>query len=97
MRRVANVSGGTAYKVFKDYPITVCAKTGTAQTGIKDASDNGAFVCYAPAEDPRIAIVIYGEKAGHGSSLGEVARAILDSYFELGSGSTQIIGENQVN
>ena len=97
MRRVANVSGGTAYKTFKDYPITVCAKTGTAQTGIPNASDNGAFVCYAPAEDPQIAIVIYGEKAGHGSSLGEVARAILDSYFELGSGSTQIIGENQVN
>ena len=97
MRRVANVSGGTAYKIFKDYPITICAKTGTAQTGIANASDNGAFVCYAPAEDPQIAIVIYGEKAGHGSSLGEVARAILDSYFELGSNSTQIIGENQVN
>ena len=97
MRKVANVSGGTAYKTFKDYPITVCAKTGTAQTGIPNTSDNGAFVCYAPAEDPQIAIVVYGEKAGHGSSLGEVAKAILDSYFGLGSGSTQITGENQVN
>ena len=96
MRRVANVSGGTAYKVFKDYPITVCAKTGTAQTGIKDASDNGAFVCYAPAEDPQIAVVVYGEKAGHGSSLGEVAKAVLDSYFGLGTGNTQITGENQL-
>ena len=97
MRKVANVSGGTAYKIFKDYPITVCAKTGTAQTGIANSSDNGAFVCYAPAEDPEIAIVVYGEKAGHGSSLGEVARSILDSYFDLGSNNTQIIGENQVN
>ena len=97
MRKVANVSGGTAYKTFKDYPITVCAKTGTAQTGIPNTSDNGAFVCYAPAEDPQIAIVVYGEKAGHGSSLGEVAKAILDSYFGLGSSSTQITGENQVN
>ena len=97
MRKVANVSGGTAYKIFKDYPITVCAKTGTAQTGIKDASDNGAFVCYAPAEDPQIAVVIYGEKAGHGSSMGEVARNILDSYFELGSGSTLVTGENQIS
>ena len=96
MRKVANVSGGTAYKIFKDYPITVCAKTGTAQTGILNASDNGAFVCYAPAEDPQIAIVIYGEKAGHGSSLGEVARAILDSYFGLGSGNAQVTGENQL-
>lgn len=96
MRKVANVSGGTAYKIFKDYPITVCAKTGTAQTGILNASDNGAFVCYAPAEDPQIAIVVYGEKAGHGSSLGEVARAILDSYFGLGSGNAQVTGENQL-
>ena len=96
MKKVANVSGGTAYKIFKDYPITVCAKTGTAQTGITDASDNGAFVCYAPAEDPQIAVVIYGEKAGHGSSLGEVARAILDSYFGLGSGNAQVSGENQL-
>ena len=96
MRKVANVSGGTAYKIFKDYPITVCAKTGTAQTGIPNSSDNGAFVCYAPAEDPQIAIVVYGEKAGHGSSLGEVAKAILDSYFELGHSSSQVIGENQL-
>ena len=96
MRKVANVSGGTAYKTFKDYPIEVCAKTGTAQTGVTNASDNGAFVCYAPAEDPRIAVVIYGEKAGHGSSLGEIARSILDSYFGIGSGNAQVSGENQL-
>ena len=97
MNKVANISGGTAYKIFKDYPIEVCAKTGTAQTGIPNTSDNGAFVCYAPADDPQIAIVIYGEKAGHGSSLGEVARSILDSYFELGSSNAQVIGENQIS
>ena len=96
MRKVANVSGGTAYKIFKDYPIEVCAKTGTAQTGVTNASDNGAFVCYAPAEDPQIAVVIYGEKAGHGSSLGEIARSILDSYFGIGSGNAQVSGENQL-
>ena len=97
MRKCANVSGGTAYKIFKDYPITVCAKTGTAQTGIPKTSDNGAFVCYAPAEDPQIAVVVYGEKAGHGSSLGEVAKAVLDSYFGVGSGSTNVVGENQIS
>ena len=41
--------------------------------------------------------MIYGEKAGHGSSLGEVARSILDSYFELGSSNAQVIGENQIS
>ena len=75
---------GTAYTTFQDYPIAVAAKTGTAQSGQNNASDNGAFVCYAPAEDPQIAIAIYGEKAGHGSTLGSIARDIMDVYFEVG-------------
>ena len=75
---------GTAYGTFKNYPIKVAAKTGTAQSGSKTASDHGAFVCYAPAEDPQIAIAIYGEKAGHGSSLTTIARDILDVYFQVG-------------
>lgn len=75
---------GTAYSTFKNFPIPVAAKTGTAQGGIKTASDHGAFVCYAPADNPRIAIAIYGEKAGHGSSLGTIARNIMEVYFEVG-------------
>ena len=74
---------GTAYSTFKNYPISVAAKTGTAQS-VPNQSDNGAFVCYAPADDPQIAIAIYGEKAGHGSSLTVIARDILDIYFEVG-------------
>lgn len=75
---------GTAYSTFKNYPIAVAAKTGTAQSGQNNASDHGAFVCYAPADDPQIAIAIYGEKAGHGSSLTTIAKDILDIYFEVG-------------
>jgi penicillin-binding protein 2 len=97
MQKCANESGGTARKIFQNYPVTVCAKTGTAQTDIKDASDNGAFVCYAPAEDPQIAIAVYGEKAGHGSSLGEIARSVLDVYFNVGSSAENVVGENQIN
>ena len=96
MEKCAHQSGGTAYKVFKDYPITVCAKTGTAQTGIANTSDNGAFLCFAPADDPQVAVVVYGEKAGHGSSLGEVARSVLDSYFGIGSENATVTGENQL-
>ena len=75
---------GTAYSTFKNYPIKVAAKTGTAQSGSNTSSDHGAFVCYAPADDPQIAIAIYGEKAGHGSSLTTIARDILDVYFQVG-------------
>ena len=74
---------GTAATTFGNYPIKVAAKTGTAQSGNKNASDNGAFICYAPADDPQIAIAIYGEKAGHGSTLSTIARDILDVYFDV--------------
>lgn len=87
---------GTAYKVFGNYPIAICAKTGTAQTGA-GGSDHGAFICYAPANDPQIAIAVYGEKAGHGSTLATVAKAILDIYFEVGEIGNVTIYENQVS
>ena len=89
---------GTAYNVFKDYPIEVAAKTGTAETdaGV-NASDNGSFVCYAPYDDPQIAIAVYGEKAGHGSTLAQVAKAILDVYFEVGEIGDVTTNENQVS
>ena len=92
----AVVTNGTAKSIFANYPVAVAAKTGTAQhSGSKDASDNGAFVCYAPYDDPEISIAVYGEKAGHGSTMGQIAKAILDAYYSnSGSGIT---GENQVS
>ena len=88
---------GTAYSTFKNYPIAVAAKTGTAQSGSKTASDHGAFVCYAPADDPQIAIAIYGEKAGHGSSLTTIARDMLDIYFEVGEVGDVVVNENKIS
>lgn len=73
--------GGTAYNVFRNYPIQVASKTGTAQHGIYGRTDNGAFICFAPAENPRIAIAVYGEYTGSGGKLANVAKAIMDVYF----------------
>ena len=87
---------GTAYGTFKNYPVSVAAKTGTAQDN-PSASDNGAFVCYAPADNPRIAIAIYGEKAGHGSQLATIARDMLDIYFEVGAIGDVTTNENKVS
>ena len=97
MYMVANAPRGTAYSTFKNYPIKIAAKTGTAQSGIANASDNGAFICYAPADDPRIAIAVYGEKAGHGSSLTTIARDILDIYFEVGEVGDVTTLENKLS
>lgn len=71
---------GTARSTFQDYPIDVCAKTGTAEHDA-GGSSHASFVCFAPADDPEIAIAIYVEKGGSGASLGTIAREILDAYF----------------
>ena len=86
---------GTAATYFKNYPIEIAAKTGTAETD-SGGSDNGAFVCYAPFDDPEIAVVVYGEKAGHGSTMAQIGKSILDCYFadELYGDTT--IGENEL-
>ena len=97
MQQVCSVSTGTAYKVFRDYPIAVAAKTGTAETNKTGRSDNAAFICFAPADDPQIAIAIYGEMAGHGSSLASVAKSILDVYFDVDEIGDMTALENQVS
>lgn len=94
MEMVANFPDGTAYTLFHDYPVKVAAKTGTAETDA--GSDNSAFICYAPADDPQIAVVAYGEKAGYGSRMGKVAKAVLDAYFGFSVGQEDS-WENQVS
>jgi len=97
MYLVTSTVAGTADTTFMGYPIKVAGKTGTAETGIDGTSDNGAFVCYAPLEDPQIAIAVYVEKAGHGGSIASVARSILDVYFDVGEVGDVNSFENQVS
>ncbi len=73
--------------------IHVVAKTGTAET-FKDRSDNGAYICFAPMEDPQVAVAVYGERTGGGSYLSPVAEAILRAYFALGDSGDVIVYEN---
>ena len=106
MRRVVTMMGGTATNCFggpKDedntqWPakITVCAKTGTAQHS-SGGSDHGAFVCFAPMEDPEIAIAVFGEKTAHGSWMAPVAEPILKAYFEAVDASEVYTYENQLS
>lgn len=85
MKWVTSAGDGTASGTFWNYPISVAGKTGTAQHGNGEGSENGAFVCYAPADqEPEIAIAIYGEKAAHGNTLATIAKAMLDVQFEIG-------------
>ncbi len=94
MRMVAET--GTGASTFAGYPIPIAAKTGTAQTD-SGGSDNGAFVCYAPLDDPEIAVVVYGERAGRGTTMGQIAKAITDTYFHEQINGTPVSGENTVS
>ena len=97
MVKVTSELGGTAFQTFRNYPVPVAGKTGTAETQIPSASDNGSFVCFAPANDPQIAVSVYIEKGGHGSTLASIAKAVLDEYFNVGEISDVTIYENKLS
>jgi penicillin-binding protein 2 len=85
MRAVA--ATGTASSVFGTYPIRVAAKTGTVQSDTS-AVNNGVFVCYAPADDPQIAISVVVENGGSGGAIMEIAKVDMDYYFAETTQST---------
>jgi penicillin-binding protein 2 len=95
--KTANGVEGTAQKFLNDYPIPVAAKTGTAQHGTGEDSDNASFVAYAPADDPQVAIAIYVENGAQGGNLGQIVTAILDEYFSQESKYETVVVENKVN
>lgn len=88
MRLVAE--GGTAADYFKDYPIAVAAKTGTAE--VYGGSDNGIFVAYAPYDNPQIAVAVVIERSGGGYYCGPVAKAIIDAYLNAENSPESTVG-----
>ena len=96
MKQVITGSLGTARNTMRGTAVEVCGKTGTSQTG-RLGSDDGYFVCFAPADDPVIAIAVHGEKAAHGATLGRVAKAIIDYYFSMDDKvSDVVVLENKI-
>ncbi|MFO8060937.1 MAG: penicillin-binding transpeptidase domain-containing protein, partial [Bacillota bacterium] len=89
----ATAPGGSGHWRFRDYPrerpdgsgvIAVAGKTGTAEVGSLDRrrESHGAFVAYAPADDPEIAVAVVIYHGGGGSlAAAPVARVIIDEYF----------------
>ena len=75
------VSEGTGKAAAMD-SVSVAGKTGTAQNPHGD--DHAWFMCFAPADDPRVALAIIVENAGHGSSeAAPVAGRWLKAYFAI--------------
>ena len=84
---------GAVSQYFKNCIVDAAAKTGTIQTG-DTKNNNGAFVCFAPYDDPQIAVAIVIEKGGSGAALASTAVQVLNAYFSNTSASSAITGEN---
>ena len=79
---LALTTQGSVARYFADLGVQVGAKTGSAQVSSANTdSSNAVFVCFAPYDDPEIAMAIVVEKGGTGSQLGAMAAEILEYYF----------------
>ena len=96
MQMVVNDPRGTGYGLGKGFPYTIAGKSGTAErysrhTDAYNENTNLAYLAsrhrawfemFAPAEDPRIAVVVALEEGAWGaSSAGPIARKILDAWL----------------
>lgn len=87
---------GAMAPYFRSCSVSAGAKTGTSQIGA-NITNNGVFVCFAPYEDPEIAVSIVIEKGGSGAALASTAVKIINGYFAAQSGETATVtGENQL-
>lgn len=60
--------------------VNYCAKTGTAQN--PHGANHSIFVCFAPKEDPKIAVAVVVENAGYGSTwAGPIAGFMMEKYL----------------
>ena len=74
------VDGGTAQYLAKLKNIIVCGKTGTVQND--PLPDHAVFICFAPRENPKIAISVYVEDAGQGGrAAASIASLMIEKYL----------------
>jgi penicillin-binding protein 2 len=83
MQKVVDMGTATAYGKIDS--LVVCGKTGTAQN--PHGKDHAVFVCFAPRENPKIAIAVVVENAGFGGVwAAPVASLMIEKYLR---GSTK--------
>jgi penicillin-binding protein 2 len=79
---------GTAWRIPKIPGIEICAKTGTAQNKlvidkkVVELKDHSLFVCFAPKENPKIAVAVIIENGGFGATwAGPIAYLMVEKYL----------------
>jgi penicillin-binding protein 2 len=83
MKGVVDESG-TAKKYFRNWPYReqIAAKTGTAQVTSIDLENNAWFVCFAPYENPEIAVACFIPNGYSGSEASKAPRDFIGWYME---------------
>ena len=72
-------SGGTASVAAVD-SLEICGKTGTAQN--PHGEDHSVFICFAPKDNPKIAVAAYVENAGFGATwAAPIASLLTEKYL----------------
>ena len=72
-------SGGTA-SIAAVPGLDICGKTGTAQN--PRGADNSVFICFAPMDNPKIAVAAYVENAGFGATwAAPIASLLVEKYL----------------
>jgi peptidoglycan glycosyltransferase len=79
MSRVVDEGTGTAAALAG---VTVAGKTGTAEVGPNREFTQPWFICFAPVENPRLAVAVTLERQPAGSQGGTVAAPIARSVLE---------------
>jgi len=74
------------YSLLQDYPIKVAGKTGTAENS---GSDHANFICYAPLDNPKIAIGVMVEHGAKSFTAIGVAKKIMNAYFNIPEETTE--------
>lgn len=80
MEWVIDRIGGTARRARIE-GITYCGKTGTSQN--PHGEDHSVFMCFAPRENPQIAIAVFVENGGGGGTVSApIASLLVEKYLQ---------------
>lgn len=76
---------GTAAAQFAKSRYKIAAKTGTSQRTDLDLENNAWLVTYAPADDPKIVVVVYIQNGYAGAHAANAAIKTIEYYLDQSS------------
>ncbi len=92
MEGAVNGGAGSTARGARLEDIIICGKTGTAQN--PHGKDHSIFVAFAPKDNPQIAIAVYVENAGFGSTFAAPIASLMIEKYLTGSVKRRYLEEH---